>query len=319
MASPPYNHNYPSAISPPYPSNAQLPAPLKRRQSDMPSSAPSIKRRKASMLSTTSATSLAHPLRQTSFPPENNGRTPTFSRSPSMDTMSLVSGSGAKKKKPRKSKGKDADNSSVAGTRAKSVVSNGGRAKRRASRDLTAEEEDEDDGGDNITMDMAAASHEDKAKEDKRRHILTQSFTPEQFARYEAWRSSKLADAVVRRIVNQTLSQSVPPGVILAVKSATKVFAGNLIEGARKVQTQWIEATGDRQVDLPSPPAEDDVPPEKEKRRGPLLPDHLREAFRRHMLEGDGGLVGELGLWQQQQHSGVERFGVKVQGKRLLK
>jgi len=117
-----------------------------------------------------------------------------------MDTMSLVSGSGAKKKKPRKSKGKDAENSSVAGTRAKSVVSNGGRAKRRASRDLTAEEEDEDEGGDNITMDMAAASHEDKAKEDKRRHILTQSFTPEQFARYEAWRSSKLADAVVRRV-----------------------------------------------------------------------------------------------------------------------
>ena len=117
-----------------------------------------------------------------------------------MDTMSLVSGSGAKKKKPRKSKGKDAENSSVAGTRAKSVVSNGGRAKRRASRDLTAEEEDEDEGGDNITMDMAAASHEDKAKEDKRRHILTQSFTPEQFARYEAWRRSKLADAVVRRV-----------------------------------------------------------------------------------------------------------------------
>ncbi|CZT05910.1 related to transcription initiation factor IID beta chain [Rhynchosporium agropyri] len=316
MASPPYNHSYSSAISPPYPSNSQLPAPTKRRQSDMPSSAPSVKRRKASMLSTTSTTSSSHPLRQTSFPPEHNGRTPAFSRSPSMDTMSLASGSVAKKKKPRKSKGKDMDASS---TRAKSVVSNGGKGKRRGSRDQSAEEEDEEDAGDLMEMDMAAASHEDKVKEDRRRHILTQSFSPDQFARYEAWRSSKLSDAVVRRIVNQTLSQSVPPGVILAVKSATKIFAGEIIERARKVQSQWIEATGDSQTGLPSPTADGDTAKEKETRRGPLLPDHLREAFRRHMLEGDGGLVGQLGLWQHQQHSGVERFGVKVQGKRLLK
>ncbi|KAH7323878.1 hTAFII28-like protein conserved region-domain-containing protein [Rhexocercosporidium sp. MPI-PUGE-AT-0058] len=319
MASPPYNHNYPSAISPPYPPNAQLPAPLKRRQSDMPSAAPSIKRRKASMLSTTSATSSSHPLRQTSFPPEINGRTPAFSRSPSMDAMSLASGSGAKKKKARKSKGKDLDPAAGTGVRAKSVVSNGGKGKRRASRDQTAEEEEEEDAGDMMAMDVAAASNEDKAKEDKRRHILTQAFTPDQFARYEAWRSSKLSDAVVRRIVNQTLSQSVPPSVILAVKSAAKIFAGDLIEGARRVQSQWIEASGESQTGLPSPPAEGDTPKEKEMRRGPLLPDHLRESFRRHMLEGDGGLVGELGLWQHQQHSGVERFGVKVQGKRLLR
>jgi transcription initiation factor TFIID subunit 11 len=50
------------------------------------------------------------------------------------------------------------------------------------------------------------------------------------------------------------------------------------------------------------------------------LPDHLREAFRRHMLEADGGLVGQLGLWQQQQQGGVpERGGVKMGGKKLFK
>jgi transcription initiation factor TFIID subunit 11 len=103
----------------------------------------------------------------------------------------------------------------------------------------------------------------------------------------------------------------------LAVKSATKVFAGDLIEEARKVQSQWIEATQDSQTGLPSPPGEGFNP--EEKRRGPLLPDHLREAFRRHMTEGAGGLVGELGLWQQQQSSGVERFGTKLRGKRLMR
>lgn len=80
------------------------------------------------------------------------------------------------------------------------------------------------------------------------------------------------------------------------------------------MQTQWVEAGADPQTDIPR-----SLEPDKEKRRGPLMPDHLREAFRRHMLEADGGLVGQLGLWQLQQHSGVERFGVKVKGKRLLK
>lgn len=127
----------------------------------------------------------------------------------------------------------------------------------------------------------------------------------------------------MEQIVNQTLSQSVPPNVILAIKSAAKIFAGEIIEGARKVQTEWVEVNADLQneIQMPTPPAETNTPveKEKEKRRGPLLPDHLREAFRRHMLEGDGGLVGELGLWQHQNVSGVERFGTKIGGKRLFK
>ncbi|TVY43214.1 Transcription initiation factor TFIID subunit [Lachnellula subtilissima] len=308
MASPPYNHNYTSAISPPYPSNAQLPQPPKRRQSDMPSSAPAQKRRKASMLSTTSAAS-AHPLRQTSFPPENASHTtPAFSRSPTSDTMSLVSGSGAKKKRARKPKKGENDKSSVVGGE--------GKRKRRAS---TAEEE-EDDGGGNMDVQMASGTLEERKKEMEHRALLTSNLDAQQFSRFEAWRSSKLPDAIVRRIINQTLSQSAPTNVILAVKSAAKVFAGEMIEGARKVQTQWLESSGeDQTTGLQSLPAEDGKPREKETRRGPLLPDHLREALRRHKLTRDGGLVGQLGLWQHQQSSGVERFGTKVGGKRLFK
>jgi transcription initiation factor TFIID subunit 11 len=116
--------------------------------------------------------------------------------------------------------------------------------------------------------------------------------------------------------VNQTLSQSVPPNVILAIKSAAKMYAGEIIEGARRVQTEWVEA-GEEQISNPPPPGV--VPRVPEDRRAPLMPDHLREAHRRYVLEGDGGLVGQLGLWQQQQHSGVERFAVKAGGKRLFK
>lgn len=116
-----------------------------------------------------------------------------------------------------------------------------------------------------------------------------------------------------------------PPAVILAIKGAAKIFAGNLIEGARKVQTEWVAAKADAQMDvkigLPSPPSEGSTSTllAENIRRGPLLPDHLRESFRRQLLEADGGLVGQLGLWQAQQHSGVERFGVKTGGKRLFK
>lgn len=92
-----------------------------------------------------------------------------------------------------------------------------------------------------------------------------------------------------------------------------------MIEGARKVQTQWLQASGESQTGLPSPPAEEEQHNETDMRRGPLLPDHLRESIRRYKAEADGGLVGQLGLWQLQNRNGVERFGVKVGGKRLLR
>lgn len=107
--------------------------------------------------------------------------------------------------------------------------------------------------------------------------------------------------------------------MILAVKSVAKIYAGEIIERARKTQSQWLEASAESQTGLPSPPADADKPKEKETRRGPLLPDHLRESIRRYMLGREGALAGLLGLWQHQQNSGVERFGAKVMGKRLLK
>jgi len=240
-----------------------------------------------------------------------------------MDTMSVVSGSvvGGKKKRPRKSKGKDNDTASVSGRKAKSTISaDVGRGKRRASRDATAEE-DEEEGGDVMALNMDTATKEQRDKDEYALQVLRRVLQKDdaQFTRYEAWRSAKFSDAVTRRIVNQTLSQSVPANVVLAMRSVTKIFAGEIIEGARKVQTEWLEKSGESQTGLPSPPAEGNAPVEKEKRRGPLHPDHLREAFRRHLMEADGGLVGQLGLWQLQNHSGVERFAVKVQGKRLFK
>ncbi|KAL3423122.1 Transcription initiation factor TFIID subunit 11 [Phlyctema vagabunda] len=321
MASPPYNHNYGNAISPPYPANAQLPQ-TKRRGSDMPTAAPSHKRRKTSMLSTTSNNS-AHPLRQTSFPPENGQG---YARSPSVDTMSLVSGSAANgptKKKRASGKRKGAQNDDTASLTggaaptAVSGVSGKGRGKRRAS-EVSGDEEDE--GDDEHAITITAKTQEERQKEMENRSLLVKELNPQQFARYEAWRAAKLTDGTVRKLVNQTLSQSVPASVILAIRSVAKVFAGDIVEAARKVQSQWIETAEQTQTGkLPTPPADDEAPREKETRRGPLMPDHLREALRRYRINNEGDGVGQLDLWQHQHQSGVERFGVKVKGKRLMR
>jgi len=120
--------------------------------------------------------------------------------------------------------------------------------------------------------------------------------------------------ANLSQIINQTLSQSAPANVILAIKSVAKVFLGEMIEGARKVQSQWDENDEEikelhQKVNHPATTA----------LRAPLQPDHLREALRRHKASGEGGATGQLGLWQLQQHSGVERFASRAGGKRLFK
>jgi transcription initiation factor TFIID subunit 11 len=98
----------------------------------------------------------------------------------------------------------------------------------------------------------------------------------------------------------------------------TKIFAGELIESARKVQLQWIEASGESETGLPSPPPDNDDQT-RERLRGPLTADHLREALRRYKLERKPGNVGLMGLARQQMSNGTERFGLKVMGRRLLK
>jgi transcription initiation factor TFIID subunit 11 len=166
----------------------------------MPSSAPAIKRRKASMLSTTS-TGSAHPLRQTSFPPESASRTPAYSRSPSADTMvsgSVAGGGQTKKKRGRKLKGAGQDNASTADVRSAASDPAGKNGKRRAS---NASLEEEEDGGDETTaIQMTSETIEQKAREKEHQALLIRGFDVDQAERYAVYRSSRLSDAIVRRV-----------------------------------------------------------------------------------------------------------------------
>ncbi|KAJ0165478.1 Transcription initiation factor TFIID subunit 11 [Colletotrichum tanaceti] len=322
MASPPYAYS-PTALSPPYPSSAQLPMSNKKRASD---GAPpgSAKRRKASTLSITSAA--AHPLRQTSFPPE--ARSP-FPRSPSADNLSVVSGSQVsgppKKKRGRKPKNQinveaREQTPSLVGGRAPTTVSGTGAG--AEGQEDGANDEDDDNDMRMALVDSTVRTQEQKQEEIRLRAMLVESFDPEQYDRYEQWRAAKLTDAVVKRVVNATVSQSVPPNVALAVKSVSKLFIGELIERARDVQGEWIKATGEKQSEAPTPAPKDEASQSqaaKDDRRGPLRPDHLREAWRRYKMSGDGGWAGIQGLWHEQQQSGVERFPVRTGGRRVFR
>lgn len=207
MASSPPNATSPAGMSPPNPSPAQLPN-KKRSSSTLDVSSAPAKRRKPSQ----QHNAPAHPLRQTSFPPE--ARSPAV-RSPSVDATSHVSGSqvsgltasGApKKKRGRKSKGakaggddsKDGTPSLVGGKAPTSVSGQGGGG--GGDKDGAADDDDDDDGGEMALEDVVARTQEQKQEEIRLRAMLVEAFDSEQYERYEHWRAAKLSESVVKRV-----------------------------------------------------------------------------------------------------------------------
>jgi len=193
---------------------------------------------------------------------------------------------------------------SARGDKGGSVV-DGGRAPGTvggAEGEEEAEDEEDDVGDVGATMMVEGGEQVDEAAEKRKLAVLFDAFTSDQSDRYDLYRRVKLRKETVRRITNQTLSQSVPPAVITTINGYTKIFIGELVEGARKVQTEWMAA-------------EDPDGEVKEKNRGPLLPDHLREALRRYKKAGEGGGAGFQGLSLH----GMEGAGPLIGGKRLFK
>ena len=147
MASPPYRS---PATSPPYPSHISLPNPKKRPSLNMPGG-PSNKRQKRSSIN--SATS-AHPLRQTSFPPEESAIN-TGERSPSVDSdFTAITGgrsaitTGTTKRGRGKGKKKKAEGSVKSLGREKPVD---GAA--RGGSEVPDDEDDEDEGAEGMVDD----------------------------------------------------------------------------------------------------------------------------------------------------------------------
>ncbi|KAL9594694.1 MAG: hypothetical protein Q9219_006894 [cf. Caloplaca sp. 3 TL-2023] len=82
--------------------------------------------------------------------------------------------------------------------------------------------------------------------------FLIEHFNEDQLHRYEAMRRNKFRKETVRKIVNQTLSQSVPPSVVTGISGYTKTLVGLLIERARDVKEQNAAVAA---AAYPSPPS----------------------------------------------------------------
>ncbi|KAJ9657312.1 hypothetical protein H2201_008216 [Coniosporium apollinis] len=241
------------ASSPPYLANSPtlptLSLPKKRPSFSGPGPGappPHAKRRKPS-------TGPSH-LRQTSFPPETTA-SDSGERSPSVDSsiiapsISLPGGAGAAglslPGQGRKRKARARDGESVVGGRmgderstTGTVVSRGkgGRA--------VVEEEEEEEETEEVGAVMEGGRVDEASVKQEREHLsmLVEALTPDQATRYDIWRRVKLKKETVRKITNQTLSQSVPPSVITTINGYTKLFIGELIDRARRVQEEWTVA-----------------------------------------------------------------------------
>jgi transcription initiation factor TFIID subunit 11 len=294
-----------------------------------------------------SATSSSHPLRNATFP--TDGDDTNLRRSPSFETSSIVSGSvagGPKKRTRGKGKGK------AAAVEDEDDGKTGGAKYRKATVEDGDEEDEEDDDLEDMDeydmLMMENRTDEQKAKDAEQRAMLIGQFDPDQFDRHSASRMVRFGDAPVRRVshtalgspytitntlqlINQTVSQSVPGSVVFAIKSVAKVFTGDLIEEARRVQAQWNAMDDDLKLAMKNemmknPNLYDSLSEEVKHEQmrlpvGPLEPDHLREAIRRMKNRQHEGGVGMQGLPDIQHHSGVERFATKkgIRGKRLFK
>ena len=204
-------------------------ATTKKRTADGGPAPPMLKRRKPSTMSIGSIPGSAHPLRQTSFPPDDP-MTPFGARSPSVDfdNMSLVSGSQVsaaahpKKKRGRKSKADKAREQTPSvvggrGTAAASLVgSEGGRGGTGGAGGAAGDEGDADDEGPTeVAATAEALTKEQKEEEHRLRSMLIGAFSEDQFDRFENWRAANLSKAVVRRVSPFLSAQRSLPDILL--------------------------------------------------------------------------------------------------------
>lgn len=223
--------------------------------------------RKPSLASTPSA----HPLRQTSFPPPDSLEaqsavgsaqySPTGSGSldgfSDAEIRSAVSGPVAdenfttgKKRKRGEKRGRGRPSKNQNGPRTGSVsLANGedGRGSRRGAPSVVTgdgadagEEEEEDDDDEEGAAGMADDKEMDLEQDNRHRYLFREAVGAAHQHRYDSFNKVKLRTADVRRLVNATLSQSVPQNVVTVVGAYTKMFAGMLIENAREVQSEWM-------------------------------------------------------------------------------
>lgn len=245
MASPPYSS---TASSPPGPTPLSLP-----RQRP-PTNGLGLPQKHRKLSTASSQPTSAHPLRQTSFPPSEAGSYSRdgFSPAESLDSLDDADirsavGDNAEPSKKRKRgekrpRGRPPKDPRAQHSKRGVESTNGSEVPRREGDEEEDDEEDEDEGDGVLGASRAAGDFSllpaEMDRDKQRKFLFREAVPPAHQARYDSFNTVKLRPADVRRLVNQTLSQSVPANVVTVVGSYTKMFAGMLVEAARGVQAE---------------------------------------------------------------------------------
>ncbi|KAL9607893.1 MAG: hypothetical protein Q9167_007231 [Letrouitia subvulpina] len=217
MASPPYRS---PATSPPYPAHMSLPNPKKRPSLSVSSLPPAAKRRKPTNVSQVSTPGTSHPLRQTSFPPEESA----IERSPSVESdvtgvtgpQSALTAGGGKPKAKRGRRRKTEDASIVSG--GKATAADGGSVTGQAADEGAEEDEDDAEGEDGVVGEKERREKEIEAAD---LAVLMENFTRDQMDRYESMRRHKLRKETVRKVATPK-SSSAPSSSAPAMSRSNK-------------------------------------------------------------------------------------------------
>lgn len=258
---------------------------------------------------------------------------------------SMASGATKGKKRGRKPKfaqstagTEDADGRSATGDQRSSRgrAAKGGAA--AEDDDAPDDDDDDEDGGLGDMVNESKMSEAREAQELQKQNVLLNALSPAEQDRFVAFRRANLHRPTVRKLVNQTLSQSVPQSIINVVNGYTKTFVGELLDIALDVQLEWM-AAGKEQIarvaDHGAATRRDNVMVDvdealqekgldgrdalkerlKVSQRGPIMPDHLREALRRYKRDSVGGAAGFMGFSGE----GRENVAARMGGKKLFR
>ncbi|KAH9411968.1 transcription initiation factor TFIID [Ordospora pajunii] len=121
-------------------------------------------------------------------------------------------------------------------------------------RDQSAREMQSESESDDLNMMTDDSTYR---RDDSRRvQSITGSMSEEQLHRYEKFRGSGFPKAAIKKYISSVIGQAVNPNFVIAVCGLAKVFVGEMTEVAKEVQSERLE-------------------------KGPLLPSHIHEAYRR--------------------------------------
>lgn len=155
---------------------------------------------------------------------------------------------------------------------------------------------------------------EEDLDEEEKKRLLIDNLDPEQMVRYQYYKRTPINKSGVKKIANTVLNQSVSPNVNLVLSGVSKVFIGQIVVRALKIRDRYnkgkylIKLNEKREL-LDELKRQESLMKKKDSKdefkkkikeikveinkinlknineNGPLLPEHIREAWRLYQLE----------------------------------